>query len=135
MDTDTNQPNQNQAHEQGSEQVVVGQSGMLPQVQPVGDAAHAQPAAMPQAPQQPVQNTIAVPPPGPIPAIPGFTEEKQDELDADDDDLIEKEWVERAKSVIQKTKDDPHSQNKELNRFKADYVKKRYNKELKVNEG
>jgi len=53
---------------------------------------------------------------------------------ADDVDLIEKEWVEKAKMLVEKTKDDPHQQNKELSRIKADYIKKRYNKELKVAE-
>ncbi len=50
-------------------------------------------------------------------------------LVADDVDLIEKEWVEKAKQIVNQTKDDPHTQNKELNSFKADYIKKRYNKE------
>ncbi len=55
-------------------------------------------------------------------------------LAADDSDLIEKEWVERAKAIVNQTKDNPHQQTKAMNKFKADYVKKRYNKELKVNE-
>ena len=51
-------------------------------------------------------------------------------LIADDVDLIEKEWVEKAKQIVNQTKDDPHTQNKELNNFKAGYIKKRYNKEM-----
>ena len=54
---------------------------------------------------------------------------------ADDADLIEKEWVIRAKSIVTQTKDDPHLQNNEMNKVKADYMKKRYNKDLKVSEG
>ncbi len=54
---------------------------------------------------------------------------------ADDTDLIEKEWVIRAKSIVLQTKDDPNLQNKEVNKIKADYMKKRYNKDLKVSEG
>lgn len=53
---------------------------------------------------------------------------------AEDADLIEKEWVLRAKALVAKTKDDPHQQNKELNLYKADYIKKRYNKDVKVSE-
>ncbi len=53
---------------------------------------------------------------------------------ADDVDLIEKEWVEKAKSIVNQTRQDPHAQNKEMNRFKADYLKKRYNKEIKLEE-
>ena len=54
---------------------------------------------------------------------------------ADDSDLIEKEWVIRAKSIVSQTKDDPNLQNKEVNKIKAEYMKKRYNKDLKVSEG
>lgn len=53
---------------------------------------------------------------------------------ADDNDLIEKEWVQKAKQIVASTKDDPYTQSKELNKFKADYVKKRYNKNLKTEE-
>lgn len=53
---------------------------------------------------------------------------------ADDADLIEKEWVVRAKSLVEKTKDDPFLQNKEISKVKADYIKKRYNKDMKVSE-
>jgi hypothetical protein len=51
---------------------------------------------------------------------------------ADDGDLIEKEWVVKAKEIVEKTKHDPYLQNQEINKVKADYLKKRYNKELKV---
>lgn len=53
---------------------------------------------------------------------------------AEDNDLIEKEWVERAKAIVERTKNDPHIQNKEINTFKADYIHKRYNKDVKVSE-
>lgn len=53
---------------------------------------------------------------------------------ADDVDLIEKEWVVRAKDIVERTKNDPHLQNKEMHKFKAEYIKKRYNKELKLGD-
>ncbi len=53
---------------------------------------------------------------------------------ADDSDLIEKEWVLKAKEIVARTKHDPYLQNKEVERMKADYMKKRYNKEIKVTE-
>ena len=53
---------------------------------------------------------------------------------ADDADLIEKEWVQKAKDIIKQTQSDPHVQSKELNIFKADYMQKRYNKVLKLSE-
>ncbi len=51
---------------------------------------------------------------------------------ANDLDLIEKEWVEKAKAIVIKTRTDPHTQNDEINKFKADYMKKRYGKDIKI---
>lgn len=51
---------------------------------------------------------------------------------ADDADVIEKEWVEKAKSIVAKTKDNPHEQSVELTNFRHDYMKKRYGKEIKL---
>lgn len=53
---------------------------------------------------------------------------------ADDADLIEKEWVLRAKEIVERTRQDPYRQNKEVEKMKADYMKKRYNKEIKLTE-
>lgn len=49
-----------------------------------------------------------------------------------DDDLIEKEWVDKAKRIVEQTRSDPHRQSEELTLVKADYMKKRYNKTIKV---
>jgi len=51
---------------------------------------------------------------------------------ADDVDLIEKEWVHKAKEIVDKTKEDPYLQNKEIGRLRADYMKKRYDKDIKL---
>ncbi len=53
---------------------------------------------------------------------------------ADDTDLIEKEWVSKAKQIVEQTKADPHVQNNEMNKVRVDYLKKRYNKEVKLIE-
>lgn len=53
---------------------------------------------------------------------------------ADDTDLIEKEWVIKAKQIVEQTKADPYLQSRELNKIKAEYIKKRYNKDVKVPE-
>jgi len=55
--------------------------------------------------------------------------------DADDTDLIEREWVDKAKAIVEHTKADPHLQNQEINKMKADYIQKRYNRQIKINEG
>ena len=53
---------------------------------------------------------------------------------ADDTDLIEKEWVLKAKEIVDRTKHDPYQQNKGVERLKADYMQKRYSKEIKLTE-
>ncbi len=55
-------------------------------------------------------------------------------LIADDADLIEKEWVLKAKAIVAQTVHDPNLQTKEIGKVKAEYLKKRYNKVLKVDE-
>jgi hypothetical protein len=49
---------------------------------------------------------------------------------ANDDDLIEKEWVDKAKKIILQTKDDPYRREQEVGKLQADYLRKRYGKEL-----
>ncbi len=51
---------------------------------------------------------------------------------AEDVDLIEKEWVVKAKSIVSQTRNDPSQQSVNMNRIEADYLKKRYNKDIKV---
>lgn len=53
---------------------------------------------------------------------------------ADDIDLIEKEWVIKAKEIVEKTRDNPYLQNKAISEMKEDYIKKRYNKDLTKSE-
>ena len=55
-------------------------------------------------------------------------------LPAKDGDLIEKEWVDRAKHIISQTADDPHKQKHEVSKIKAAYVQKRFNKAIKIDE-
>jgi hypothetical protein len=49
---------------------------------------------------------------------------------ANDDDLIEKEWVDKAKKIVEQTRNDPHLQDEEVNKLQADYLKKRFGREL-----
>lgn len=53
---------------------------------------------------------------------------------ADDNDLIEKEWVNKVKQIVDQTKHDPHNQNKQIVHLRADYLKKRYNKDIKMDK-
>jgi len=49
-------------------------------------------------------------------------------------DLIAKEWITRAKRIVEQTRGDPHKQSQEFNKLKAEYVKQRYNMTIKVND-
>jgi hypothetical protein len=51
-------------------------------------------------------------------------------LVASDDDLIEKEWVDRAKKIIDETKDDPYRREEAVNKLQKEYQSKRYGREL-----
>ena len=53
---------------------------------------------------------------------------------ADDVDVIEKEWVDKAKKIVATTKDNPYQQEKEVSKLQADYLMKRYGKQVKLVE-
>lgn len=69
-------------------------------------------------------------PVNPIQAPDDITVSDNMPLVASDDDLIEQEWVKKAKEIIADTKDDPYRRELEVGRLQADYLKKRYGKEL-----
>ena len=49
---------------------------------------------------------------------------------AADDDLIEKEWVDKVKKIIALTRGKPYEQAKAIAALQADYLKKRHNRQL-----
>ncbi len=51
---------------------------------------------------------------------------------AEDKDDIEKEWVNKAKKIVEQTKTDPFLQERAVSRLQADYMKKRFNKDVKL---
>jgi hypothetical protein len=86
---------------------------------PAGDPAAVQ-AAAPALPPLPV--VVSVPAPAQQVA------DSSNPAGAADEDLIEKEWVEKAKKVVADTKHDPYLQGQEVSKLQADYLKKRYGK-------
>lgn len=86
--------------------------------------ADRQPVPVQSAPVIPVP----MPQPAPVPA-PAVVSDDNPAI-AGDDDLIEKEWVDRAKKIIIDTKDDPYRREREVNKLQIDYLRKRYGKEL-----
>ncbi len=49
-----------------------------------------------------------------------------DDQTAADVDLIEKEWVDKAKKIIAETRDDPYRREREISKLQIEYVRKRY---------
>lgn len=45
---------------------------------------------------------------------------------ANDDDLIETEWVNRAKKILDETKDDPYKREYEISKLQIEYIRQRY---------
>ncbi len=92
----------------------------------------------PSAPPSPSTIPLPEPPPAPLttsPANDAAAVTPPSALLADDDnDLIEKEWVNKAKKIVERTRDDPYKQSEDLTIFKADYLKKRYGKTVKVSQ-
>lgn len=73
---------------------------------------------------------LPVPPPVPVDENTASSAVSDTPLVANDDDLIEREWVDKAKKIIVETKDDPYRREQEVGKLQADYLLKRYGKEL-----
>lgn len=50
---------------------------------------------------------------------------------AKDDDLIEPEWVQSAKKIIDNTKGSPYDREEQASKLQIEYLKKRYGKDLR----
>ncbi len=102
------------------------------QAQPAAPERAAEYSAQAQAAMSAQPVPISLPTPVPIAddsqAQPAATDDSP--AVAADEDLIEKEWVDKAKKIIAETKDDPAQREKAVGRLQADYLKKRYGKEL-----
>lgn len=106
----------------------------MPEKLPVGPEAIAE-----KAPSAAAQATPMMPLPQ-LPSLPAAQNQMSAQeppqntnpMVAADIDLIEKEWVDKAKRLVAQTKDDPYAQEKEVSKLQADYLKKRYGKEIKT---
>lgn len=45
---------------------------------------------------------------------------------ANDDDLIEKEWVDKAKKILAETKNDPYERECKISELQIEYIRQRY---------
>jgi hypothetical protein len=85
--------------------------------------------AMPQVQPAAAQQPVPVAPPALPPAPMAATQVTDDNTDA-----LDEEWINKAKAIVEQTKHDPHLESQELSRVKADYLRIRYNKQIKVAE-
>lgn len=86
-----------------------------------------------------IETEVAVPAlptlPAPLPQVDGtsssaITDDTATPIAAADDDLIEKEWVDKAKKIIEDTKDDPYRRELEIGKLQREYIRKRYGREI-----
>ena len=50
------------------------------------------------------------------------------------DTPFDEEWVAKAKAIVERTHTDPYAQSREISKLKAQYIKARYHKDIKVSE-
>jgi hypothetical protein len=110
-----------------------------PQAQPYTPASSmpAMPQAMPTAAPQQAQpaGAISVPPaevPGqPFGAAPASVPDAA-AVQADDESSVDQEWITKARDIVAKTHSDPYLLSQEISKIKAQYIKVRYNKDIKT---
>lgn len=128
------------------------QAPSLPPVSPEGAPSVGERGGVEREPQvaereSTPQPQIALPPVDDIaaPALPQpvASDDSQDDANsllasvpavAADDDLIEKEWVDKAKRIIAETADDPHRREAAVSQLQREYLRKRYGKEIGASE-
>ncbi len=49
---------------------------------------------------------------------------------AADEDLIESEWVNRAKQIIRETEGDPHERERQISELRRTYIRERYGRQI-----
>jgi hypothetical protein len=105
------------------------------QAMPIADPPSIQP--LPSVDPASVAAPVAPAPSAAIPAQPTMPQGDNQQLAGpvdDTDTAFDQEWVGRAREVIQRTHSDPYLQSQELGKLKAQYIKLRYNKEIKVSD-
>ncbi|MGH7157736.1 MAG: hypothetical protein ACREGD_01495 [Candidatus Saccharimonadales bacterium] len=57
---------------------------------------------------------------------------QQATVQSDTTDELDKEWIGKAKQVVDQTRHDPHVQSREIGKIRADYLRIRFNKNIKL---
>lgn len=105
------------------------------QLERAGEANREVIPAMPQVETESLP-PVVVPVPEPVPPMQASAAPTVDiatstnPASAADDDLIEKEWVDKIKKVIEATKENPYKRELEIGKLQRDYIRKRYGREI-----
>lgn len=73
----------------------------------------------------------------PLIAIPGADDGHAQPISdhpAKESERIEPVWINKAKEIIAQTHDDPYLRKDEMSRVKAEYIQKRFNKQIKTDQ-
>lgn len=101
---------------------------MLPSLETPPSAAGTSP--LPAASSAPLSVPSVAPPVVPIVQPSAAVSAASD----DSSSALDEEWINKAKAIVEQTKHDPHLESLELSKVKADYLRIRYNKHIKVAE-
>ena len=125
---------QNPAQQGGSYEASPEFNVVSPEVLPASPERVEQRNVIELAPPPPAMPApVAMPmPPQPLPATPAPAADPTvaNPIAANDDDVIEKEWVDRAKQVILRTKDNPYARERAIGELQRDYLAKRYGRQV-----
>lgn len=124
-----NRPPEVAVHNRPEPMVGSRQPESAPEKVPGGETHQGGPGGDPAAVTVP---TSQLPPIASVNPVQQPTATASSPLVAADDEVMEQEWVQKAKSIVAQTKGDPYNQEKEVGKLQADYIKKRYGKEIKL---
>ena len=110
-------------------------TGHFPDIEGIDEHTHEKEQTAQPFERQSAPPPVAVPLPPPVVSLPSIPapatqNDNSGPTIANDDDLIEKEWVDKAKGIIADTQNDPYRREQEVNKLQVDYLRKRYGKEL-----
>jgi hypothetical protein len=120
-------PPQPQSLEGGEKRQEKGQEAAPPAPERAGQQAP--PPALPAIPDDiPAADAPVIA----LPVQDAATAHPVPDSSAPDSDRIEPAWVNKAKEIIAQTHNDPYLQKDQMSKVKADYIMKRFNKQIKT---
>jgi len=108
----------------------------MPQIGTVAPAAQSMPVAEPQA--APAAAISVAPVDSPAAQVTAQLDQQMQQPQIapseDTDTAFDEEWVNKAREVVSRAQTDPYIQSDALSKLKSQYIKLRYNKDIKTSE-